>query len=423
MKVYLDMVGCRLNQSEIEKFASNLRNLGHQIVAEPAEADIAIVNTCTVTASAAADSRKIIRRIQRAGCGHIFATGCLATIEPETILNLPAVDGVFPNQTKNEIVASFPSLQPSFQPQFRTPIPGKHKRTRAFIKVQDGCDNFCTFCITRIARGASRSSEKDEIFPDVESAISGGVKEIVLTGVNLGSWGRDFDSSSSLSRLIKDLVNTFDIPRIRLSSIEPWDVDDELTEIISLPNFAPHLHLPLQSGCDRTLKRMGRNMSSLKFEKLVQRMREIRQDIAITTDIIVGFPEESEDDFAHSLNFVKKISFAGGHVFRYSPRNGTPAALFPEKISGDILRERSQRMREVIEVSQKAFEEKALGEIVTVLWEKSKQLSASHFRLQGLSGNYLNVETTSCEDLTNEMSTVQIKEKKEKGVYGEIINI
>jgi threonylcarbamoyladenosine tRNA methylthiotransferase MtaB len=423
MKIYLDMVGCRLNQSEIEKLAFELRNLGHQIVSEAADADIAIVNTCTVTASAAADSRKVIRRIQREGCEHIIATGCLATIEPETILNLPAVESVFSNQDKDTIVASFPSLEPSPKPHFRIPIPGKHKRTRAFIKVQDGCDNFCTFCITRIARGESRSTGQEEIFRDIESAISGGVKEIVLTGVNLGSWGRDFNASSTLSRLIKDMVNAFDIPRIRLSSIEPWDVDEELLDIISLPNFAPHLHLPLQSGCDRTLKRMGRKMNSSEFEKLIYRMRAIRQDIAITTDIIVGFPEESEDDFANSLNFVEKISFAGGHVFRYSPRNGTPAAAFPGKISGDILRERSKRMREVIKESQKAFEEKALGEFVTVLWEKSKLLSASHFSLHGLSGNYLNVETTSCEDLTNEISIVQIKGRQEKGVYGEIKNL
>ena len=219
MNIFIDMVGCRLNQSEIEQFAFQLRAAGHQIVFDASDAEIAIVNTCTVTASAAADSRKVIRRIARAGCPQIIATGCLSTIDPDQVLALPSISKIIPNQYKENLVEfiSGTTIIGVSENKQRQPLPGKNKRTRAFIKVQDGCDNFCTFCITRVARGRSRSISEKNIFRDIEFALLGGAKEIVLTGVNLGSWGCDLPGSSRLSDLMIKIIERYKIPRIRFS--------------------------------------------------------------------------------------------------------------------------------------------------------------------------------------------------------------
>ena len=387
MKIFIDMVGCRLNQSEIEKFAFNLRSAGHQIVSDAASADLAIVNTCTVTASAAADSRKVIRMIARAGCQRIIATGCLSTIDPDQVLELPSVTALVPNDDKEELVNRFfPGGEAMVeQDSFRKPLPGRNKRTRAFIKVQDGCDNHCTFCITRIARGNSRSIPRKSIFKDIEFALAGGVKEIVLTGVNLGSWGRDVSVSNGLSDLIREILDDFSIQRIRLSSVEPWDVNDSLLDLLQHPAFCHHFHLPLQSGSDNTLKRMGRRISTRQFRDLAEKIRLISEDTAITTDIIVGFPGETEREFKESLDFVKTIHFSGGHVFRYSPRPATPAYSYSNKVRESVKKDRSQLIRDVIRKSQMEFSQAQIGKVVQVLWERADRIGDNEFLLSGIT--------------------------------------
>src|SRR5512138_2883998 len=312
MKIYLDTIGCRLNQSEIESMARQFRVAGHEIVASPEGADMAVVNTCAVTNDAASVSRSKICQIARLGVDEIIATGCWATLQPKEAASLPNVLNVIPNAQKDNLVAQTLNLPTSafdLEPIERQPLPRLHRRTRAFIKVQDGCDNHCTFCITTVARGESRSRPLADVILDIRAALDGGTNEIVLTGVHLGSWGYDFHSH--LQDLIKAILRETDTPRLRLSSLEPWDLDADFFSLwassASSGRLMPHLHLPLQSGCESTLRRMARKTTPQSFRELVSAARDVMPDVAITTDVIAGFPSETEDEFAESLAFVKEM--------------------------------------------------------------------------------------------------------------------
>jgi threonylcarbamoyladenosine tRNA methylthiotransferase MtaB len=230
MKIFLDTIGCRLNQAEIETLARQFRSAGHEIVASASEADLAVVNTCTVTSEAASDSRAAIRRAKRQGAGEVVVTGCWATLEPDRAAQLPGVRRIVPNLQKDTLAADLLNLPQEFfdlEPLARRPLPGPHHRTRAFIKVQDGCDNACTFCITTVARGASRSRSIDAVIADIQSALEGGTREIVLTAVHLGSWGQDFTKPGSLSDLVSAVLARTSPARLRLSSLEPWDLETD----------------------------------------------------------------------------------------------------------------------------------------------------------------------------------------------------
>ena len=321
MKIFLDSIGCRLNQSEVEGFANQLRALGHEIVPEPSSADVAIINTCTVTVKAAADSRKRLRRAAREGASRVIATGCWATIEPDAARNLPGVTRVVVNANKDFLVADLvnkPRDEIAALHIRREPLPGDRARTRAFIKVQEGCDNRCTYCLTRLARGVSRSRSLPMIQKDIQATFEGGAREIVLTGVQLGAWGRDFTEPRGIKDLIEAILSHQHIERVRLSSIEPWDFDTGMLALWQDSRLCRHLHIPLQSGSDRVLKRMGRPISTAAYLGLLAMIRELIPDVAITTDVIVGFPGEDEADFAATQSLINAIGFAGGHVFTYS---------------------------------------------------------------------------------------------------------
>ncbi|MGE5222190.1 MAG: MiaB/RimO family radical SAM methylthiotransferase, partial [Omnitrophica WOR_2 bacterium] len=300
MKVYLDTVGCRLNQSEIETFARQFRLAGHTLVPAAEEADLVVINTCAVTSEAASDSRQKIRQAARAGAQQIVATGCWATLNPQGAAALPGVSRVVTNDQKDRLVPDLlqvPSQVFELEPIEREPIPGDRRRTRAFIKVQDGCNNRCTFCVTTIARGKGRSRTIPEILADIRPAIRGNAQEVVLTGVHLGSWGHDFQERQSLRRLVNAILEETDVPRLRLSSLEPWDLDEAFFSLFKNTRLCPHLHLPLQSGCAATLRRMARKTTPDAFYRLVEAARAAAPDIAITTDIITGFPGEDENEF------------------------------------------------------------------------------------------------------------------------------
>jgi threonylcarbamoyladenosine tRNA methylthiotransferase MtaB len=411
MKVFLDSIGCRLNQSEIEKIAIQFRAEGHEIVSDPAAADIVVVNTCAVTAAASSDSRSKIRAASLAGKAKIVATGCYTTIDANSVAGLPSVEWLVPNSDKNSLVSKVLGLEEKtlYHRLPRKPLPGNHKRTRAFIKVQDGCDNFCTFCITRIARGKSLSQSEIEIFEDIRSALEGAAKEIVLTGVNLGSWGRDFEPKKSFANLIKEIAERYSPPRIRFSSLEPWDIDDELIESISLPGFCKHLHLPLQSGSDVTLRRMGRRDSTKDFYSVVNKLRNYFPEIAITTDVMVGFPGENDAEFKESLDFVSSMEFSGAHVFSFSSRPGTSAEKLPDQIPLNIKRNRSLEMRNTIGQAAVKYRNKFIGENLSVLWERST-FSEGVWSLSGLTENYLRVEAKSKQDSYNRITQVEIED-------------
>ncbi len=318
MKVFLDMIGCRLNQAEIETMARQFRAAGHEIVGTAEDAQLAVVNTCSVTSAAASDSRGRIRAAARAGVDEIVATGCWVTLSPDKARALPAVKQIVPNDKKEILVAEvlgLPADAFDLEPLARAPLPGLHMRTRAFIKVQDGCDNHCTFCITTVARGAGRSRPTADVIADIQSALSGGTQEVVLTGVHLGSWGADLPEWLHLRDLVGSILAETDVPRLRLSSLEPWDLDESFFLLWKDPRLCPHLHLPLQSGSPTVLRRMLRNTNPESFRELVRAARSAIPEAAITTDVIAGFPGETEEEFSETLAFLREIGFAGGHVF------------------------------------------------------------------------------------------------------------
>ena len=411
-----------MNQSEIEILARQFTAAGHSLVADPADADLAVVNTCTVTSAAAADSRKIIRRISRKGVKNIISTGCWSELCPEQALDLPGVTRVVSNTEKGQLVSdllTLDSVEFDRDPLQRVTIPGSRQRTRAFIKAQDGCRHHCTFCITTVARGDSRSETAETVIKEIDAAVQAGIKEVVLTGVQLGSWGKDFDSTWGLQDLVRKVLKDTDIPRLRLSSIEPWDVQPALIELLRDSRVARHLHLPLQSGSAATLRRMARAINPEQFALLVDNIRSIVPEIALTTDILVGFPGETEEEFKESFDFISQMDFAAGHVFSYSAREGTPAADFQDQIPHPIRKKRSAEIRELLNNSGETYRRHFLGSELVVLWEQVDEITQ---RAVGLTDNYLRVETHASQDLWNTFSRMKITELTHEGVLGEILD-
>ncbi len=436
MKVYLDTLGCRLNQSEIESMARQFRAAGYEIVASAEQADLAVMNTCAVTSDAASDSRRKIRQMASAGAQQIVATGCWATLQPKEAAALSNVKRVVLNDKKDFLVAETlnprsSNLEPfNLEPLNRIPLPGLHHRTRAFIKAQDGCDNHCTFCATTVARGKGRSRLLADVLNDIQFALDGGTKEIVLTGVHLGSWGQDLKvlpSPSSaagtppkayrLYDLVKAILRETDTPRLRLSSLEPWDLDADFFSLWEDPRLCRHLHLPLQSGCKATLKRMARKTTPASFRELAAAARSIVPDAAITTDVIAGFPGETQSEFAESLDFVREMNFAGGHPFTYSPRPGTAAMRLAGQLRPEIRKERSAALREALEESARSYRQKFIGQTLSVLWESSTQLSNAGWEMEGWSENYLRVKTIAPRPLWNEISSVKLNAIERDAIY------
>ena len=421
MKVFLDTVGCRLNQAEIERMAAQLRWAGHTIVNHSSEAELVIVNTCAVTTEAASDSRQKIRQAARAGAEQIIATGCWATLAPKTAAELPGISHVVANAEKDHLVAKLFQINEEefdLEPIARQPLPGAHLRTRAFIKVQDGCDNFCTFCITRLARGAGRSRPVQEILKDVNAALAGGSKEIVLTGVQLGSWGKDFPKVSHLRHLIESILQDTDVTRLRLSSLEPWDLDDVFFTLWQDPRLCRHLHLPLQSGSETVLKRMARKTTPQSFSRLIQLARQVSPQIAVTTDMITGFPGETEEEFAETLEFVQKIQFATGHVFTFSARPGVAAERMPNQVPHPIRKRRSALLRAALAKSSEHYRRQFLGKTLEVLWETGQEEENSGWLLHGLTDNYIKVTVQSHSQRWNQFGQVQIEEVTQDGATG-----
>lgn len=411
MKIFLDTIGCRLNQAEIESMSRQFRAAGHEIVASAEHADMAVVNTCAVTTQAASDSRGKIRTIARAGVNEIVATGCWTSIQPREAALLPNVRHVVTNDKKDLLVPQVLNLPPEtfdLEPIDRIPIPGLHRRTRAFIKVQDGCDNKCTFCVTTIARGEGRSRPLADVINDVNAALAGDSKEIVLTGVHLGSWGQEL--GQHLRDLVKALLHETDVKRLRLSSLEPWDLDADFFSLWNDKRLMPHLHLPLQSGSESTLKRMARKTTPGSFRELVHAARAIMPDVAITTDIIAGFPGETDDEFSETLEFVQEMSFSGGHVFSYSPRPGTGAAKMRGQVKPEVRKRRNRILQEAIEESAKSYRESFIGETMSVLWESTTEYGEYGWRMEGWTGNYLRVSAVAPSPRWNELDEVTLVE-------------
>ncbi len=426
MKVYLDSVGCRLNQSELERLARQFKRAGYAIAASPKESDLVVINTCTVTSAAAADSRAKARRAHRQNPNaKIVLTGCWSSMEPAAAASLPGVTRVVPNSAKenlvDEMTAGISTALPT-EPLRRVALPGMRRRTRAFIKVQDGCDNHCTYCITTLARGAARSEPPEAILEDVRLAIDSGVKEIVLTGVQLSAYGEDLASDVNLLSLVQQILGKTDIARLRLSSLEPWNLPQDFFSLWENPRMCRQLHMPLQSGSQRTLRRMGRPISPADYAALIRKARQAIPDLAVTTDIIVGFPGERETDFVESLNFINAMTFSDVHVFTYSLRPGTPAASLPNRVPAQIARERAQKVKAIAAESGQTFLSQFIGRSMPVLWIRSQRMNEQQWGVSGLTDNYIRVHTSSSMDLWNQLTPVRLVSLAEQGgMQGEAI--
>ncbi len=415
MRVYLTALGCKLNQAEIAAWARQLAAMGCEIVDTPTDAELCIVNTCAVTHVAARKSRNLVRRCARARPhSQTVVAGCYAQVNPAEAAGLEGVGLVVGCMDKDTLVQTAIArlgLQPSKQLTQAQPPPSR--RTRALVKIQDGCDNACTYCIVRVARGSQRSMPTASILEEVVARESEGYQEIVLTGVHIGAFGRE--RGESLAELVSEILSCTHFPRLRLSSVEPWDLSLELVGLWKNPRLCRHMHLPLQSGCDTTLRRMGRRYTTALYREWLANARSAIPDLAITTDVIVGFPGEDEREFGASLEFVASLGLARVHVFPFSLRPGTPAACMPGQVPPQLKEERAARMRSVADSSARAFQRRFLGRSMLVLWE-----SACGDQWTGLTDNYIRVQATSTRCLKNSIRAARLLESQGRVVRAEL---
>jgi threonylcarbamoyladenosine tRNA methylthiotransferase MtaB len=443
--VYLERVGCKLNQSEIEALGRGFVQAGHQLVQACEEADLCVVNTCTVTQTADHKSRKMIRRLRRANpTARLIVTGCYAEMCPQEVEAIGGVDLVVGNEDKEQLVELAGKLvdwetgksvdsetrkfvvRDSDNTNLRitnlriyesTNLPVyRLGHTRAFVKIQDGCNNHCAYCIVSLARGRERSRPGQDILAEIETLVAANFKEVVLTGVHIGGYGRDL--STSLGQLVEDILTETTVPRLRLSSIEPWDLEPSLLPLWENLRLCRHLHLPLQSGCDATLQRMGRRYTTAQYAHLVAAARKSIPDLAVTTDVIVGFPGETAEEFAASLNFVEKMEFARTHIFQYSIRPGTAAAEMLHQVSLAEKKERSEAMLELARESSQRFEQKFVGRKMGVLWEM--RCGDDQHVWSGLTDNYMRVMTNSELNLGNTITSTKLVGLVKGRMHGEV---
>lgn len=411
MKIHLRMTGCRLNQAELDAMGRQFEAQGHTLTDQAADAEWHVVNTCAVTQAATSSSRKLVRELHKANpTAQISVTGCYAHLAPDEIAVLPGVIRVIDNGGKDTLVEQItgqPAEAFDHEPVAREARIG---RTRAFVKVQDGCDNACTFCITTVARGAGRSRTVSEVVGEVRYLLACGYQEAVLTGVHLGSFGHDRGEMNGLEMLVRTILDETDLPRLRLSSVEPWDLDGGFFRLWEDPRVCRHLHLPLQSGSDRTLKRMLRRTSQASFSALVDAARDVAPDMAITTDVIVGFPGETDADFEESATFVEAMNFAGLHVFPYSQRAGTPAARMKGHVRSEIKNERVAQLLAHHRAQTEKFARQFHGQIRPVLWEHVAGATQDGFVNVGYTDNYVRVGCIHPRPLTGMITSAVLGE-------------
>ncbi|NOT11480.1 MAG: tRNA (N(6)-L-threonylcarbamoyladenosine(37)-C(2))-methylthiotransferase MtaB [Methylococcaceae bacterium] len=413
MKVHLKTLGCRLNEAELETWAQAFQKSGHQITRQAEAANLVVINSCAVTQDAARKSRNLIRRIHRENPhAKLVVSGCYATLNQEEATSLMGVDLVVSNKDKDRLVEkTLTELTMTSMPAMSTE-PGEislftRGRQRAFVKVQDGCRYRCTFCIVTIARGDERSRTAQSVINEVNNLYHQGINEVILTGVHLGGYGSDL--GSNLADLIKAILSETDIPRLRLGSLEPWELNDDFFALFENPRLMPHLHLPLQSGSDAVLRRMARRCKTEEFAFIIRRLKKQDPYFNISTDIIVGFPGETEQEWQESFDFIKSSGFGHIHIFTYSKREGTKAASLPNQLTNDIKKLRSQQLHVLADAMKKKFHETNLGRSYPVLWEGYSEPYAEDKQLVfGYTPNYLRVGSIINHDTCIENQTLDV---------------
>lgn len=423
MKIHLKALGCRLNEAELENWSQDFLASGHHITNNSDEADIVVLNTCSVTQDAGRKSRKLLNRLHRENpTAKLVASGCHATLSPEEMAESVGVDLIVPNKNKDQLAAQvMERFTDGSMPDIATE-PGETSlfmrgRQRAFIKIQDGCRYRCTFCIVTIARGEEKSRTQHDIIDEINRLHSQGVKEIVLTGVHVGGYGSD--TNTSLYELVKAILAETDVPRIRFASVEPWDLHDNFFSLFENTRVMPHMHLPLQSGADSVLRRMSRRCRTDDFRTLIENARQDVPDFNVTSDIIVGFPGETDEEWQQTMDYVESIGFGHLHIFSYSPREGTKAArlALDNPVAPHIKKQRHQQMHQLGNKMKSTMMSAQINEQVDILWEKGRQMDGlNHYT--GYTPNFLKVETTTpaltlLENTITSITISQFSEEKQ----------
>jgi threonylcarbamoyladenosine tRNA methylthiotransferase MtaB len=406
--------GCKVNQADTEEIFEKLRDK-LKIVNTKTNADYFIINTCTVTERADSKFLQLIRQIKkRSGKTKIIIIGCLPSVNKE--IKIDHVCKIFSNNEYDSLI-EFITGDSNLK---NIPISKSKKelfRTRAFVKVQDGCDSFCSYCIVPFARGRSRSIPSNIVLEKINKKINGGYKEIVLTGIHLGNYGKDFKEKESLSNLIKKIIPHLTNTRLRISSIEPNEITEEFTYLLKNDKICKHIHLPLESGNDATLNRMNRHYTRKFFYYLIKNLKKEIPELAIGVDIIVGFPGEQDTEFNDTLNLVQELPLSYGHVFAYSDRTKTRSINFPNKISQEVKIQRSKILRTIFNQKRLDFyKDQAKNNLEILVEEKSK----NNLFLKGFSSNYIPTYVKFDKSIVNKFVIVEAKDVRDKGILGEV---
>ncbi len=417
-KVYVKTLGCKVNTFDSHAIQNQLTARGYTLVQKPQDAEITVINSCSVTANAEKEARYLLRRYRRENPDSFqVVTGCYAQTDSARLSTLEEVDFIVPNEVKEQFAEL---LEEKFQSLSRQKLPlqvnpvsknrqghfkssltlfekPQSEKTRAFVKIQDGCNGFCSYCLIPYARGASRSVPLHQIVEQLEKIASEGISEIVFTGIHLGDYGEDLAQPLALTDVLHATLTIPAIRRIRLSSLEPMEVSDELLELMADRSdiFCQHMHLPLQSGCDRILKLMRRKYDCREYQETLNRIRRYIPDIHLTADVIPGFPGETEEDFQETIEFIEASGLHGLHVFPYSQRPNTAAVRMPGHLDSHIVSSRAAKLRELSNTLSQNYSKRFIGKKAQVLWEKDIDREG---RRLGKTSHYLNVASTISED-------------------------
>ncbi len=424
LKVAFLTLGCKVNQYESNAMAQKFLDAGYSVCGIKENPDVIIVNTCTVTNIADRKSRHILRKVKEENKNSIVvAVGCYVQVAKEKVDEIEEIDLSLGNVEKKDIVQIIECYIENKKRVEKIIDVNKEKeflemglntyteKTRATIKIQDGCNNFCTYCLIPFARGRIRSRSKENVIKEVEQIAKKGIKEVVLTGIHIASYGKENkENKYFLIDLLEDLNKIQGIERIRLGSLEPTIITEEFAKRLSkLEKICNQFHLSLQSGCDETLKRMNRKYTTKQFEEVAQILRKYFKDVNLTTDIIVGFPGETDEEFEQTYNFLKNISFYKMHIFKYSPREGTLAQKMPMQVDGNKKEERSEKLIELSNINQEMYNKKYINKKIMVLFEEKV---GDYW--EGYTKNYIRVKVKTEENLENKLQeVVPIKEEKQ----------
>jgi len=430
MKAAFATLGCRVNQYETEAMIEKFKKNGYDIADFNEKADVYVINTCTVTNMGDKKSRQMISRARKGNSEAIIAVvGCYSQIKPEEVALIEGVDVVLGTRNKGDAVYWVNRAMEEREQIVEVSDVLKNKefevlnveeyrdRTRAFVKIQDGCNRFCSYCLIPYARGAVCSKDPEKAIMEVCQLALHGFKEVVLTGIHIASYGADMESDWDLLKLLKEVDKIEGIERIRIGSIDPqFFTDETIREVASLKKLCPHFHLSLQSGCDETLKRMNRKYTTAEYSHIVGLLREMIQDVSITTDIIAGFPGETEEEFEETFRFLKEIGLSKMHIFKFSPREGTKAAVMKNQIDGKTKEQRSKKLIELDLELEKKFRIKYIDKVLPVLYEQ--KVSPEENLYEGYTPNYIKVLAESSDYIGGKIIKTRTFEDKDGFLRG-----